>query len=63
MPEDIATQEIVGSLCNVNREIARLKWKVGISDNGIAKMEGLTRSKVRTRVHWIKEVIADKVLM
>jgi len=63
MPEDDLTAEIINSMTLIHRNIARHKWSSAMTLKMIAEREGLTVKKVRTRIHWIKEQVAQGALM
>jgi DNA-directed RNA polymerase specialized sigma24 family protein len=63
LPEDDLTSTVVSGLTLQMRSIARRKWTTACSLKQIAEYEGLSVSKVKTRIHWIKEQVAQGVLM
>lgn len=63
MPEDIQTKEVVESLSKDIQAIARLYWRVRLTQTEIASRQaGMTRQKVKTRIKFIKQEVADRVL-
>ena len=63
MPEDDLTAEIINTMDLPRKRIIRFYWSQGLKESEIARRENLTRAKVRTRINWIKEQVANGVLM
>ena len=64
MPEDFATEIVVSSLSLELQDIARLHWRVNLTQTEIVnRRANMTRQKVRARITFIKELVSEKVLM
>ena len=64
MPEDFATQQVVESLSLELQDLARLHWRVRLTQTEIVnRRTNMTRQKVRARITFIKELVSEKVLM
>lgn len=62
LAEDSLTAQIINHMTLPMRNIARLHWSNGLKQSEIARRENLKRGKVRARILFIKQAVADQVL-
>ncbi|PHS70680.1 MAG: hypothetical protein COB23_03130 [Methylophaga sp.] len=63
LPEDEDTARVMSKIRPDIKEVARLLWGQGLKVSKIAKRLNMSRSKVRYRIEFIKQKVADQVIL